>query len=130
VRTTPAVTGGRQPPLGCSAFLLFPVPPIQFPDPPEKFPDLLRREFGQKTEVLQGVADDYPAPECPISRKFPVNSLLIREFAPENGSLLTAPSASSSDERVSGTSARSHWPETPASQRSRGAQRDSEFAQN
>ena len=45
-----------------------------------KFPVPLTREFRQITEAFQGVANEDSAPEGPFWRKFPVFSLLIREF--------------------------------------------------
>ena len=52
----------------------------KFPVPPECFPVRLSREFRQKTERRQGLFDPNPTPNRPKSRKFPVFSLMIREF--------------------------------------------------
>ena len=71
----------------------FPDPPIEFPDNVSKFPVRLSREFRRKPQRRQGFFGRNSAPRWPKSRKFPVFSLMIREFDAESGSHQTASSA-------------------------------------
>jgi len=81
----------------------FPVIPRKFPDPPIKFPDPLSREFGQKPERKQGLFSPKSASGHPKSPKFPVFSLMIREFGAESSSHQTGSSTIKSlDFRTSG----------------------------
>ncbi len=74
----------------------FPDPPIEFPDNVSKFPVRLSREFRRKPQRRQGFFGRNSAPRWPKSRKFPVFSLMIREFDAESGSRQTASSATQS----------------------------------
>jgi hypothetical protein len=68
----------------------------EFPVRPLKFPVPLRREFAEKAlaePALFGVRSSRSEPK---TAKFPVFSLMIREFDAENGSQQTATSATAS----------------------------------
>src|SRR5208337_1198873 len=74
----------------------FPDPPIKFPDNLSKFPDPLSREFREKPERRKGLFGPNSTPRRPKPRKFPVFSLMIREFDAESSSHRTVPSATQS----------------------------------
>ena len=75
----------------------FPDTPTKFPDNVLKFPDPLSREFGYKPERGQGFFACDPVLRRAKSGKFPVFSLMIREFDAESNSHQTASSAIFSD---------------------------------
>ena len=71
----------------------FPDPEINFPDSFLKFPDSLSREFRPKPQRRQRFFGCKRASRGSKSRKFPVFSLMIREFDLESSSHQTASSA-------------------------------------
>jgi hypothetical protein len=72
-----------------------PIREHRFPVIHLKFPVPISREFSEKAQTPQGIFRGENPNRGPIYAKFPVFSLMIREFA-ENGSQQTAPSATES----------------------------------